>query len=107
MDETRKILKIAKRLDKKSYRKLKQIKDSKELKDAGEHAIISNLESRFHNLNEEAKNLEEKDKDLFILKNRLDLVPGKIEFVKALFEMEDVDKVLNLFNSIEDEIKNV
>ena len=86
------LMKSAKKiLSKDTYKKLKSIKDKKEKEEVLKYALSSNIEIRYHNLEEE---LEKKEKD----------GDDKEKFFLALTKIKLLPPKIRLFNEIEEEI---
>jgi hypothetical protein len=108
MDDASRLMKIAKRiLNRRIYKKIKNIEDNKEKEDALRYSIASALEIREHELQKKIRELEEKNKDAFFASTKLALVPFKIKMFRASFNPKDLAGLMKILNDVESEIKNV
>ena len=67
--------------------------------------IISHLEKIHHALEKEIKVAEKKEKDVFTTKNRIEMLPSKIKFVKVEFDKREIKKILKEIKIIKKELK--
>ena len=98
---------LKKCLPKEEYRKLKLLREQGDFVLVARRAIINNLNSQKNFLEKEINKLAKLGKDFFFAKNKLILLPSKIEHLKANFSMDEFIKVLALIQSIKEECKNV
>ena len=108
MVETRKLLKLAKKIAGKNvHKRLKRISDKDELKEATQYTIISSLKEEYQNMEIEIKRLEHQMKDVFFARNKLLRIPSKIRYFQINFDENEFDKLARLFESVRREIENV
>jgi len=108
MGEIKKLKKIGKKLlDKSRLKKIKKIKNKEDKALALRHSIISYLKSKHLELQIDINDLKKKGKDLFFIDSKNELMIHKIKYFSTSFKEEHLNKVLSLFNDIEEELKNV
>jgi hypothetical protein len=108
MDELKNLEKLAKKiLNKKTYKKIKSVKDKNERKEVLEFAILSNLEIAHLDIEQKIKEMEKQNKDVFFAMAKLHRLYPKIKLFKATFKKEDYKQFLKLHNEIKKELENV
>lgn len=105
--ELKSLRKFAKEIiSKKTFKKLRKIKEEKEKIDVLKHSIKSNLELKYHDLKEKIKKIKKQKKDSFFAEVKANLLSSKIKLFNATFHKKDFKNVLNLFKEAEKELKN-
>ena len=102
------IMDMAKKaIDKQVYKKLSDIKEESEMKNAAKHILISALEKEEYLLKKKIQYMKNYGKDVFFIENKHILLDSKIKHFKATFNKEDFVKVQKIINDIKKEILHV
>jgi len=95
---------IAKKLvDKKTWKKIKKVKEKEEKLQVLKYSIGFNLEIKLDEIEQKIKKLE-KERDMFIPKTKLSLLKSKIKLFEATFHKKDFNTIELLLNEIKKEI---
>ncbi len=107
MKELKKLKKIHKRVVGKNLDKINKLKSLEDKKEALKYIITSHLKTKHLDLETKIKKLKGKGKDTFFAETKLILLPHKIKFFNVTHDEKDLEKILNLFKNIEEELENV
>lgn len=106
--ELRKLRKFAKKIiPKRTYKKIKKLKNKDEKKEIFEHLIRVNLDHKYKEIKEKIKKLKEGRREIFFVEIKAHLLHSKIQFFKSTLYKEDFKKMIKLFKEVEKELKNV
>lgn len=105
--EVKRILSFGKKILKKEiYKRIKKVKDEKELNALAKYSILNFFERELYEIEKEIDRMENEERDSFFIENGAILIPGKIKLFQAEFKEEDFYKLLELINKTKEEIKN-
>jgi len=87
------------------YKKLKSINNHDDYKNVTIYSIISSLEKEYHQIYNLILIFEKENKNVFIPKNKLFLVPSKLMFLKHKFTVEEALKLHDYLDNIKKDLK--
>ncbi len=108
MVKKREIKKIAKKiLEKRDYKKIKNIKDKEQKIHLFIYMIYSYLEKKYLELENKVKEFKNNELDVFFAESKLIIIPYKIKIFKLMPSKKDFNKVNEWFDIVEKELENV
>ena len=106
--ESKKLKRLAKSfLKKEELKRLYKIKDRNEFNEAVKYSILNFLRKEYEFFVELSESLERQGKDVFVLKQKLEIIPSKIQYFKIDFDKKELNKIVDLLRDINKVAENV
>lgn len=106
--ERKELIKLAKKhVEKKIYSKLKELKEEAEQIEALKYSLVASLEKEHHQLEKKVGYYEKQGRDVFFVKNRVEMAGPKIKHFKASYDRKDLVKAKQMLHKAREEMKHV